>query len=153
MCRQNGHTDFVKYNAEMACKQNENFKKWRDKHRRSQYGFVDMATELMTEHHWNSITFKEKTLLDDVTYSRIKNKKPKNWKFQTIISVCFGLGTDLNTAAAMLQSEGYAFGKSPEHLAYAFVLDAMRGDSIDDCNAFLASINVPMLGNQRRKDF
>jgi len=113
--------------------------------------FAAMARQLMERQHWNSSSFKDKTLLDDSTYSRIMNGSEKHWSLDTVIAICVGLGVDRQTADKLLEAAGYAFGAGRKHRAYSFLFTAFRGKSIDECNAFLESEGIRPLGNRPRK--
>jgi len=109
--------------------------------------FAQTAKTLMERKKWNSVIFKEKTLLDDSMYSRIM-KNERNPSFRTAIAICVGLGVDAITASNMLAGAGYSFSPSKEHQAFSYILSALHGKSIDECNAFLESISIKPLGNR-----
>ena len=113
--------------------------------------FSEIVFELMKKRKWNSSIFKDLTLLDVATYSRIINQEDKKWKFETIVAVCVGLALNLRTAENLLASAGHTFGASKTHQAYKFLFTEFRGWPIDDCNAFLESLKLTPLGSSERK--
>ena len=125
--------------------------------------FSKIAIGLMEREHWNSRIFKEKTLLDDATYSRIvggeknKNEKDKkkgksnNISLRTVAAFCVGIGASVDIADKLFAAAGLAFHNSEERFAYRFVLREMPGCSIDTCNDFLESLGYEPLGNRSRE--
>ena len=113
--------------------------------------FSRLACQLMERQHWNSSRFRDRTLLDDSTYSRIMNGAEKHWTLETVMAICVGLCVDRLTADRLLAAAGHAFGAERKHCLYSFLLTGFRGKSIDECNAFLQSENIKPLGNRPRK--
>ena len=113
--------------------------------------FAQTAKTLMARKKWNSVIFKEKTLLDDSMYSRIISNSERLPSLRTAVAICVGLGVDAITANRMLALAGHSFGQTKEHQAYCYLFSALHGKSIDECNAFLESVSVAPLGNRERK--
>lgn len=107
-------------------------------------------TALMEKRRWNSLIFKEKTTFDDALYSRIKNHKLDRLSFRTTITLCAGLGMDVETAKKTLASAGYSFGANKEHQAYCYLFTMLRGKSLDEWNAFLEYMSIAPLGSRER---
>ena len=55
-------------------------------------------------------------------------------------------------ADRLFAAAGLAFNNSPEIFAYSFILTAMQGKSIDECNVFLESKGFKPLGNRLRRE-
>jgi len=113
--------------------------------------FSRLARQLMERQHWNSSIFKEKTLLDEATYSRIVNGEDKLWTLGTVMAFCVGYGVDKETGDRLLEAAGHTFGAHRKHRAYSFLLTGFQGKSIDDCNVFLESEGIAPLGSRPRK--
>jgi SSS family solute:Na+ symporter len=68
--------------------------------------FARLARQLMERQHWNSSSFKDKTLLDGSAFSRIMSGAEKHWSFETVMAICVGLGVDRQTADKLLEAAG-----------------------------------------------
>ena len=95
----------------------------------------------------NSAVFAEKTLLDESYYRHAQRNDGKALpEVRTVVAMCVGLGLDLPQSQELLRLAGRALNDSREHVAYGFVLSMLRGQSIYDCNTFLAEVGVRPLG-------
>jgi len=109
--------------------------------------FVELANEIIKKKGWSYSDFTKNTNLDSAVYYRItKDKKPRKPNLRTVAAFCIGIGASIDTADRLLASAGFAIYNSKEIHAYRFVINVMRGRSIDDCNAFLETIGVEPLG-------
>ena len=127
------------------------FQKEFDTYRAISPSFSRLARQLMERQHWNSSSFRDKTLLDGSAFSRIMNGAEKHWSFETVMAICVGLGVDRQTADKLLEAAGHAFGAERKHRAYSFLLTGFQGKSIDECNAFLESEHISPLGSRQRQ--
>jgi len=114
--------------------------------------FGQLAIPLIKKRGWNSAIFKELTHLDDSAYSRIINDKTENISLRTVAAFCVGIGASKTFADKLFAAAGLAFNNSPEMFAYSFILTAMHGRSMDECNAFLESKGFTPLGNRQRRE-
>jgi hypothetical protein len=136
-------------NAEELARKREEFQKSLQKHRRINKTFPELVILLMEDKHWNSVIFKEETMLGDAEYSKIINKKDKEWSLRTVMAICIGLQTDQLTAEQLAKSAGHTLnGSSKECCAYSFMLT--QHWTIDECNTFLESEEMKPLGNISR---
>jgi len=85
-------------NAEELRRKQEEFKEQFADFRAITPTFAHLAADMMKRKRWNSVTFKEKTYLDDATYSRIVNKEEKEWSLRTVMAMCVGLGVNVRAA-------------------------------------------------------
>ncbi|GHU52853.1 hypothetical protein AGMMS49975_09540 [Clostridia bacterium] len=113
--------------------------------------FSEIAIVYTQRKKWNSVKFKNMTLLDDSTYSKIVHKENKNWAIETIMAIAVGLGVTQETGLRMLAAAGHTFGISRTHRIYAFILSDFYGYPIDEVNEFLISEGEKPLGNKPRK--
>ena len=135
-------------NAEALHKLREAFDTDYENHLAITQTFAETAKTLMQRKKWNSVIFKEKTLLGDSMYSRLINNSDRVLSLRTAVAICVGLGVDAMTANRMLSSAGYSFGSSKEHQAFCYLFSALHGRSIDECNAFLESLSILPLGTR-----
>jgi len=112
--------------------------------------FCQLVKGFMERRRWNSIVFKEKTLLGDAMYSRIVNNDIRSPSFHTVMTICVGLGLNVKMAEQLLNTAGYAFGVTEEFQVYHFILTSMNGYSIDECNTFLEHMGMEPLGSRHR---
>jgi hypothetical protein len=138
-------------NAEELCRKQNEFKEQFAEYRAITPTFAQLAVGLMKLKHWNSVTFKEKTHLDDATHSRIVNRAEKEWSLRTVMAVCVGLGVNAQIADKLLAAAGHTLSASREHQLFSFLLTSLEGKSIDECNTFLESMEITPLGNRSRK--
>ena len=108
--------------------------------------FTEFVLELMEKKKWDRKIFKDRTLLSDSTFTQIINNFKKGWEHQTVVAIAVGLELHLYTAEKLLSLAGLCFGESKEHQAYKFLFTEFRGWAIYECNAFLESVGVPILG-------
>lgn len=138
-------------NAEALSRKQAEFADKFSEYQKNFQTFGEKATAIMKRKHWNSTIFKERTLLDDMAYSRIINSNDSLPSLRTVMAVCIGLGLDIQLATSLLASAGYSLGTSREHQLYHFLLTAFEGKSIDECNVFLESMDVKPLGTQTKR--
>ncbi|MDT8900240.1 ImmA/IrrE family metallo-endopeptidase [Anaeroselena agilis] len=138
-------------NAEELRRKQEEFEEQFADYRAITPTFAQLAADLMKRKRWNSVTFKEKTHLDDATYSRIVNNEEKEWSLRTVMAVCVGLGVNARTTDKLLAAAGHTLSTSREHQLFSFLLTSFEGQSIDECNTFLESMEIMPLGNRPRK--
>lgn len=111
--------------------------------------FWQMLWQYIRLRNMNSAVFCEKTLLDESYYRHAEKNDGKALpEVRTIVAMCVGLGLDLQQSQELLRLAGRALNDSREHVAYGFVLSMLRGQSIYDCNTFLAEIGIRTLGTK-----
>lgn len=115
--------------------------------RKDNYNFSKLIFDILQKRKWNRAIFKDRTLLDDSTYTRIMKMDDRKWKFETIIAICVGLKLPLKTTETLLEVSGYSFGVSEDYQIYKFLFTEFRGWSIDECNIFLKSMGLSLLGS------
>ncbi len=113
--------------------------------------FSERVYEIIQIKKWNSTIFKEKTLLDDMTFSRIKNKPDYTPNLKSVIAICVGLDLDLTVTNELLRLAGHSLTTSREHKAYSYIINAFCGCSIDERNEALEALDVEPLGTKSRE--
>ena len=108
--------------------------------------FMELAKEIIEQKGWGYREFVKKTNLGVGAYYRIINKEPSSLSFRTVAAFCVGIGANMDTANKLLAAAGLAVYNSKEIHAYRFVIHAMRGRSIKDCNVFLERMGFEPLG-------
>ena len=101
----------------------------------------------MTYRKWTSLRFTQYTSLDASLYSKLKSGRRKRPDMRTIIAICVGLRLPLHIVEDLLRSAGMAFTNSLEDRAYRYLIMVMNGATIDECNDFLRTQGVPLLGS------
>ena len=107
--------------------------------------------EYMDDAHWNSTTFRDRTLLSEMAYSRVR----KNHKFgvPSYTAMAVGLELTLHETEDALRLSGLGYDDNNRiDNAYMFILSACHGSPIDECNVVLEHLNVGPLGNKDRKE-
>jgi hypothetical protein len=98
----------------------------------------------------NAIKFQDRTHMSVTMYYRFRNggsgRKPG---FLSIINFGVSMGVDKAMMDGLLQKAGLAFDDSAEHRVYAYLFTHARliGCVIDEANAFLKYMGVPLLGD------
>lgn len=106
--------------------------------------------QFMQDAHWNTSVFQSKTNLDAMNYSRVQKPNHK-FKIEQLVSMGIGLALTAQEMQEVLQLAGSCFSPTDHsQQAYAYLFSAYSGKSIDECNAFLKTVNVPLLGSQQR---
>lgn len=104
----------------------------------------------MQAQKWNSTIFVYRTNLDPMTYTRVQDPHHK-FKLPTLVAIGIGLKLDLSSMEEVLKLAGLSFRVDDRNQqAYKYLFTAFYGRSIDECNDFLRSINVPILGTKER---
>lgn len=100
--------------------------------------------------HWNTSIFQSKTSLDAMSYTRVQKPEHK-FKMEQLVAIGVGLALTAQEMQEVLQLAGSCFSPTDRNQqAYAYLFSAYSGKSIDECNAFLETVNVPLLGSQQR---
>ena len=69
------------------------------------------------------------------------------------VAMAVGLGLSLQEFQKVIKQAGICLKEGDEtDDAYSFILTVMQGQSIDECNDFLESIGVPVLGTHSRDE-
>ena len=104
----------------------------------------------MQDEHWNSSIFQSKTKLDAMNYTRVQ-KPDHKFKIEQLVAMGVGLALTAQEMQEVLQLSGSCYCP-PAHSqqAYAYLFSAYSGKNIDECNAFLKTVDVPPLGSQQR---
>jgi len=108
--------------------------------------FAELAYEIIQKKGWGYKEFVENTNLNAASYYRIKDNEESNTTLRTVAAFCFGIRANIDIANKLFAAAGFAINNSKEIHAYRFVINVMRGRSIDECNAFLETIGVEPLG-------
>ena len=112
----------------------------------------EMLWSYMRDAKWNTTTFQDNTLLSPMDYTRIQ--KPEHvFKMPAYVAMAVGLGLSLQEFQDVIKQAGMCL-KSGDKTddAYSFILTVMQGQSIDECNDFLDSIGIPILGTHTRDE-
>lgn len=113
------------------------------------------ANEALLDHFaqekWNTAIFQEKTLLSPVDYSRVK-QKDHIFTLRSYVAMAVGLQLSFQEFQNIINLAGISLIVGDrEHDAYSYLLTALQGKGIDECNDFLEKIGVETLGTQTRK--
>lgn len=99
---------------------------------------------------WDKGTFLEKTQLDEINHSRLKNDDYK-FSFMPLITMGFALGLDTYEMKEVLNAAGLSFNPTDEESqAYRFIFTAFPNRDIEECNNFLRMKGFKLLGSQSR---
>lgn len=110
----------------------------------------ELLWEYMQDSHWNSTIFQDKTNLDAMNYSRVQ-KPDHKFKMEQLVAIGVGLSLTAQEMQEVLQSAGLNFSPTDHtQQAYSYLFSGFNGQSIDACNEFLKSVDVPPLGTQQR---
>lgn len=92
-------------------------------------------------------TFRERTLLSDKTFDRIKSGELINPTLDTVMAVCIGLNLGTTFGEPLLKSAGYDIASStqPLHLVYYLLLSVFQGRTIFECNKVLETYSLPLI--------
>jgi hypothetical protein len=103
--------------------------------------------------HYKEI-FRERTLLSDKTFDRIKAGKLHNPGIETVMATCIGLNLGTLHGEPLLRSAGYdiANSTSPLNMVYYVLLCSYQGHSIFECNEVLESLNLPLIRGKAYKE-
>lgn len=112
--------------------------------------FWQRAQEIMAAKHWNSSVFSERTLLNEMTFSRVKNNFDSLPDVRTVMAICAGLDLDIGLTNELLSLAGHTLSNSREHQAYRFIITGYSGRSIHERNEFLESVDIAPLGSKQR---
>lgn len=123
------------------------FKRSKDNHKTA----PELLWSYMQDAHWNTTIFIDRTGLDAMNYTRVQDPDHK-FKMQPLVSMGVGLELDLNEMEEVLSLAGLTFKLTDKvDQAYKYLFTGMAGKSVNDCNEFLATVDVPKLGTQQRK--
>jgi transcriptional regulator with XRE-family HTH domain len=111
--------------------------------------FGKLAKKIIEQKHLKNQDIIARSNLDQSTYSRLINDKVQP-KLCTVAAFCFGIRSSKETSDKLFDSAGFAGSVSRDRFVYTFVLRVMKGRSIHECNAFLESKGVEIMGSQQR---
>ena len=91
--------------------------------------------------------FREKTLLSDKTFDRIKNGELIKPELETVMALCFGLNLGANHSFQLLNSAGFDFTNTqvPLYIVYKKLLYAHNITNIFQCNEILENLGYGLL--------
>lgn len=96
--------------AEELQKLKEEFESQYEERKEVAQTFWQRAYGIMQKRKWNTAIFCEKTQLNEMTYSRVKNNPPSNPDVRTVISICAGLDLDIGLSRQDTQQFPYGSG-------------------------------------------
>jgi len=137
--------------AEDLRKKREEFEAQYEIHKAITKTFWQRAYEIMEAKHWNSSIFADKTLLNEIAYSRAKNNYDSIPDIRTVMAICAGLDLDIALTNELLSLAGHTLSNSREHQAYGFIITGYKGKSINERNEFLQTLELPPLGTKQRQ--
>ena len=106
----------------------------------------------MVADKWNTSIFQDKTLLSPMDYTRIQ-KPDHKFKMPAYMAMAVGLGLSLTEFQSVIKQAGLALiDGDKQDDAYVFVLSALQGKTIDECNEFLETIGLSALGTHSRDE-
>ena len=110
--------------------------------------FSQLAWKLMEHCHCNyKELFREKTLLSDRTFDRIKAGKLLNPDIETAIAICAGLNLGVLYGVPLLKSAGIDLEQSsvPLHRVYFVLLCTYHEHNIFEWNEILGALGLPFI--------
>lgn len=112
------------------------------------------ANQILMDHviqkNWDSQTFQERTRLDAMSFSRLKNNDYK-FTLRPLITMGYALGLDTIEMDEVLRAAGLSFNPTDEESqAYRFIFTAFPNRDIEECNEFLKIKGFHLLGSQSR---
>ncbi|GHV42584.1 hypothetical protein FACS189490_11850 [Clostridia bacterium] len=92
-------------------------------------------------------TFRERTLLSDKTFDRIKKGELPKPELETVMAICFGLQLGAGHGTPLLRSAGFDLTdtQSPDLIAYHQLLYAHNVRDIFEANEILVDLNMKPL--------
>ncbi len=110
----------------------------------------ELLWEYMSNDHWNTTIFIERTNLGPMDYTRVQ-KPEHRFKMPALVAMGVGLGLDLQEMEEVLSLAGLSFKKGDhEQQAYKYLFSGMYGHSIEEYNEFLEEVGVTTLGTHER---
>jgi hypothetical protein len=119
-------------------------------HKEESLTFWEQAYQMMKKRKWNSSIFCDRTLLNEMTYSRCKTNYDSIPDIRTVMAIAVGLDLDIGLTTHLLALAGHALSNSREHQAYSYIITGYKGRSIHDRNEFLISQELTPLGSKQR---
>jgi len=105
--------------------------------------FHDELKAILLKRKWDSENFKERTGLDDMTFTRLTKKPDYRFSKRIIVNICIGLGLDFRMSEQLLKLQGYSLSTEyDEDNAYSFLIERGYTD-IEDCNRILTALKIP----------
>lgn len=95
--------------------------------------------------------FVDKTLLNPMTYSRLKTRTDYIPSYRNCIAICYGLEIDLELTEQLLKMAGYAFRSSAETAIFK-IFWTIRHFNIDDLNQCLVLHGFSPLGATEKEN-
>jgi hypothetical protein len=138
-------------NAEELQQKRSEFEAQYAQHKALTKTFWQRAYEIMEAKHWNNAIFCERTLLNEITYSRAKNNYDSLPDIRTVIAICAGLDLDMPMTLELLALAGHTLSNTREHQAFGFLITGYKGKGIYDRNQFLESLDLQPLGSKQRQ--
>jgi len=92
-------------------------------------------------------TFRERTLLSDKMFDRIKRKEAEKPELETVLALCFGLNLTHTQSTRLLLSAGYDISQAqnPNMVVYRMMLAEHSIRSIFEANEVLVALNFEPL--------
>ena len=99
-------------------------------------------------------SFRERTLLSDRTFDRIKAGKLINPDLETVMALCIGLNLGSLHSEPLLRSAGFDFTNSsiPLYMVYRVLLSTFKDHSIFECNEVLEALRLPPIRAKAYKE-
>ena len=111
----------------------------------------EMLKEYMADAHWNASSFKERTQMDAINYTRVQQNYPK-FTMRPLVTMGYCLGLDESEMEEVLNAQGLTFNPTDEEQqAYKYIFSAFPDRDIDEVNKFLEAKGFHKLGSQQRK--
>jgi hypothetical protein len=107
--------------------------------------FHEEMGAILKEKRWNAETFKERTGLDDMTYSRLMTKPHYKFSKRVIVNIGLGLELDVWSVKRLLALQGHIMTCDDDvDKAYSYILERGYTDFIF-CNKVLTVLKIPIV--------
>ena len=111
--------------------------------------FSDTLDAHMRRKKISNVALASSCLISVRQIARLRADKTRypNVKLSTVISLCIGLRLHPLLSFDLVKKAGILFNASVEHSAYQAMLLTMTNNSIYECNEYLETLGIPLLGS------
>jgi hypothetical protein len=110
--------------------------------------FCNRVNTLIEAKGWDYVAFETHTLLNKNIYYEIKHGEYTDPTLESVMQICIGLGTGINTGTQLLSLCGYTLRNTETHSTYKIILTTCAHKDIYFCNRILAKQGLPTLGSE-----
>ena len=103
---------------------------------------------------WSDMTEEEISEAADIStrhIQRLRNDAEQNVTMETVMQLCIGMKLPTTLSYALIDKSGNSFRANDKDFAYQFLLTSYSNRSLYECNEFLDSLNLPLLGRTAKE--